>query len=234
MHKSSFWEDGFTLRRQDHGRADWSTHIISAIPAKYLMVGRENTVPLDTESTQRLLARARAGDADALDHLLARCLPKLRRWAHGRLPQFARDVNDTVDLVQDAVMRSLQHLDGFEPRHEGALLAYLRQAVVNRIRDLIRQAKRHPFGVEVPENLALDGTSPLEAAIGAENAVRYERALAKLRDEDREAIILRLEMHYTYDELRVALDKPTEGAARLAVRRALERLADQMGDAATP
>jgi DNA-directed RNA polymerase specialized sigma24 family protein len=186
------------------------------------MVPQEKTVPLDTESTQRLLARARAGDAEALDRLLARCLPALRRWAHGRLPQFARDMNDTVDIVQEAVMRSLQHLDGFEPRHEGALLAYL------------RQAKRHPMAVEMPDNLALDGTSPLEAAIGAENAVRYERALAKLRDEDREAIILRLEMHYTYDELRVALDKPSEGAARLAVRRALERLAGQMGEPAMP
>ena len=195
------------------------------------MASREKTVPLDTESTQRLLALARSGDADALDRLLARCLPKLKRWAHGRLPQFARDANDTLDIVQEAVMKSLQRLDGFEPRHEGALLAYLRQAVANRIRDLIRQARRHPTNVEVPDNLALDGTSPLEAAIGAENAVRYERALARLRDEDREAIILRLEMHYTYDELRVALDKPSEGAARLAVRRALERLAGQMGAA---
>jgi RNA polymerase sigma-70 factor (ECF subfamily) len=190
------------------------------------------TVPLDTESTQRLLARARSGDEEALDRLLARCLPKLRRWAHGRLPQYARDLNDTVDVVQEAVMKTLLHLDGFQPRHEGALMAYLRQAVVNRVRDLIRQAGRKPLAVEIPEHLALDGTSPLEAAIGAENAARYERALAKLRDEDREAIILRLEMHYTYDELRVALDKPSEGAARQAVRRALERLAGQMEEVA--
>lgn len=131
-------------------------------------------------------------------------------------------------------MRSLRHLDGFHPRHEGALLAYLRQAVANRIRDLIRQAARRPRAEEIPEDVPLDGTSPLEAAIGSENAARYERALARLRDEDREAIILRLEMHYTYDELRVALDKPTEGAARLAVRRALERLAGAMEQTAAP
>ena len=198
------------------------------------MIPREKTAPLDTESTQRLLARARAGDADALDQLLARCLPPLRRWAHGRLPPFARDLNDTMDVVQEAVMNALRHLDGFEPRHEGALLAYLRQSVLNRIRDLIRQAARRPTPVEVPPNLAVADTSPLDAAIGAENAVRYERALALLRDEDREAIILRLEMHYTYDELRVALDKSSEGAARIAVRRALERLAVQMASAIAP
>jgi RNA polymerase sigma-70 factor, ECF subfamily len=180
------------------------------------------------------LARARSGDDEALDRLLARCLPALRRWAHGRLPPFARDANDTVDIVQEAVLKSLKHLDGFEPRHEGALLAYLRQAVANRIRDLVRQAARRPKPVELPESLPLDDTSPLEAAIGAENAARYERSLAKLRDEDREAIILRLELRYTYDELRVALDKPSEGAARVAVRRALERLASEMGAGATP
>jgi RNA polymerase sigma factor (sigma-70 family) len=192
----------------------------------------ESTVPFDAESTQRLLALARAGDSEALDRLLARCLPALRRWAHGRLPSFARGAEDTLDLVQEAVMKSLRHLDGFEPRHEGALLAYLRQAVANRIRDLVRQAVRRPMRTEMPKNLEMDGSSPLEAAIGAENAARYERALAKLRDDDREAIILRLELHYTYDELRVALDKPSEGAARVAVRRALQRLAGQMGESA--
>src|SRR5262245_10306060 len=155
------------------------------------MTSREKSVPLDSESTQKLLARARSGDDEALNRLLTRCLPALQRWAHGRLPQFARNSNDTMDLVQESVMNSLRRLDGFEPRHEGALLAYLRQAVANRIRDLIRQAGRRPTPVDLPEHMAMDGTSPLEAAIGAENAVRYERALARLKDEDREAIILR-------------------------------------------
>jgi RNA polymerase sigma-70 factor (ECF subfamily) len=185
----------------------------------------DDGAPLDPESTQWLLSRARSGDSEALDRLLARSVPVLRRWAHGRLPQYARGVNDTVDLVQDAVMHALQHLDGFIPRHEGALVAYLRTSVLNRIRDLVRQSARRPLPVELPDDLAQDGTSPLEAVIGAENTARYERALARLSDEDREAIILRLELHYSYDELQVALGKPTAGAARAAVRRALERLA---------
>ena len=193
-----------------------------------MMMPSDLTTPLDPESTQALLAQVRAGDGDALDRLLERCLPRLRRWAHGRLPVYARDLYDTQDLLQETVMKALKRLDAFEPRHEGALLAYLRRAVGNRILDIIRANRRQPTRAELPDDLAQERTSPLDAAIGAENAERYEAALARLPEDDREAIILRLELHYTYDELRVALDKPTAGAARVAVRRALQRLAVAM------
>jgi RNA polymerase sigma-70 factor (ECF subfamily) len=166
-----------------------------------------------------------------MSRLIERALPALRRWAHGRLPPYARSMNDTMDVVQDVVVKSLKRLDGFEPRHEGALLAYLRTAVVNRIRDLIKESVRRPVAVELSDNLTVQSTSPLEAAIGAENTERYDRALATLRDEDREAIVLRLELHYSYEELQTALGKATAGAARLAVRRALERLALAMAKA---
>jgi RNA polymerase sigma-70 factor (ECF subfamily) len=67
--------------------------------------------------------------------------------------------------------------------------------------------------------------------IGAENMARYETALTRLRASDREAIIGRLEMQYSYEELATALDKPTPDAARVAVTRAMKRLAEEMQDA---
>ncbi len=51
---------------------------------------------------------------------------------------------DTDDLVQDTVFQTLKRLQSFEVRHEGALQGYLRTAVVNRIRDEVRRATRHP------------------------------------------------------------------------------------------
>jgi RNA polymerase sigma factor (sigma-70 family) len=186
------------------------------------------SAPLDPEATASLLARVRVGDSEAMTRLLARCLPPLRRWAHGRLPSYARDLNDTADIVQDAVIAALKHLDHFEPRREGALQAYLRQAVMRRIIDIIRRHKVRPLAVEVPDDLASDGTSPLDRAIGAENIERFEAALEKLRPEDREAIVCRMELQYSYEELAVALDKPTANAARVAVTRALRRLAQEM------
>jgi len=183
---------------------------------------------LDPEATVVLLDRVRSGDEEALNTLLARCLPALKRWAHGRLPAYARDMLDTADLVQNTVIKALRHLDTFEARREGALQAYLRTALSNEIRGVIRYRRRRPVSTDVPQHLTDGSQSPLEAAIGAENMERYERALAKLRDEDREAIIARLELQYSYEELAVALDKPTPDAARVAVMRALKRLARQM------
>ena len=183
---------------------------------------------LDQEATVELLARLRNGDDAALNRLLDRCLPPLRRWAHGRLPPFARDVRDTGDLVQDTVISALRRLDGFEARREGALQAYLRQALANHITDIVRQHLRRPVPVEMPEHLAAPDPSPLDLAIGSENHARYEAALARLRPEDREAIVTRIELQYTYEELAVALGKPTANAARVAVTRALRRLSAQM------
>ena len=85
------------------------------------------------DRTSDLLDRARAGDEEALNTLFARHLPTLRRWASGRLPRWARDIADTTDLVQETIIATLRHLDSFEDRGDGALQAYLRQAVINRI-----------------------------------------------------------------------------------------------------
>src|SRR5690349_14530494 len=96
------------------------------------------------ESTLTLLTRARSGDAHALDDLFGRYLPPLRRWAHGRLPRWAREMTDTQDLVQDALLQTFKKIGGFDCRGEGALQAYLRQAVMNRIRDELRRVARRP------------------------------------------------------------------------------------------
>ena len=198
-----------------------------------MTTSHDRPAPFDPDATASLLARMRNGDEEAMNRLLQRCLPPLQRWAHGRLPQYARDLNDTADLVQDAVIAAMRHLDHFEARREGALQAYFRQAILHRIIDLVRQQKRRPLAVEVPVTLAADDTSPLERAIGVENLERFEAALQTLRPEDREAVVCRLELQYDYDELAVALGKPTANAARVAVARALRRLAQAMQQSAS-
>jgi RNA polymerase sigma-70 factor (ECF subfamily) len=136
---------------------------------------------------------------------------------------------DTDDLVQDAFMKSLPHLESFQPRHDGALQAYLRQAVYNRMLDEILRAQRRPTAVEVQDDLPDPGSSPLEILIGRQAMERYETALQQLHAEDREAVIARLEMGCSYEEVAQALGKNSANAARMAVTRALVRLAEVMG-----
>lgn len=180
------------------------------------------------DSTFELLARARAGDHGALDTLFARYAPRLRRWASGRLPRWARDAADTHDLVQDALLQTFRNIDGFEPRREGALQAYLRQAVMNRIRNYVRDAGRRPAETGLDETVPAQGTSPLESAIGTETFERYEAALATLRDVDREMIVARAELGCSYEEVAAMLELPSTQAARKASQRALVRLAQEM------
>jgi RNA polymerase sigma-70 factor (ECF subfamily) len=184
--------------------------------------------PLSPETTVELLELAKDGDPEALDRLLERCVPALKRWAHGRLPLQARSMSDTADIVQDTIISAMRRLEAFESRHQGALQAYLRQAVMNRIRDVIRQYKRRPEISGLTDDIQDEATSPLEAAIGAENLERYEAALQRLKPTEREAIIGRLEMLYGYDELATVLGRPSAAAARMAVTRAMKRLAEEM------
>jgi RNA polymerase sigma-70 factor (ECF subfamily) len=194
------------------------------------MIRPIHTMPeIKGDSSVDLLLKAQSGDGDALNELLARYLPRLQRWASGRLPAGVRTMLDTGDLVQDAIINALRHLNTLEIRTESALQAYLRQAVKNRIIDLYRRAARHPVREEIPENALADDTSPLEAAIGAEALECYERALASLKHDEREAIVLRVELGLDYEEMATQLGKPSADAARMAVTRAIARLAREMG-----
>ena len=185
-------------------------------------------LPGGSESTFRLLERIHAGDREAVDALFARFLVPLRRWASGRLPRWARDEADTQDLVQDTLLRAFKKIESFQPQRGGALQAYLRKALLNRITDEVRRIRRRPAREELQSGFVVEAASPLEEAIGREALQRYEAALNRLKPAEREAIIARVEMGCSYDDLAIALNKPTADAARKAAARALVRLAREM------
>ena len=186
---------------------------------------------MDSKTSVRLFERAQAGDDLALNELLSRYLPKLQRWASGRLPRGTRDLTDTDDLVQETIIRTLRHIGTFEFRHDGALQAYLRNAILNRIRDECRRVARRPSMVEAEDDMPYGGASPLDEALSAEAVARYETALATLRENDREVVIARVELGCSYEEIAETFGKPSVAAARVAVTRALMRLAEAMHDA---
>jgi RNA polymerase sigma factor (sigma-70 family) len=184
---------------------------------------------LSDEPTIELVLSARKGDRVALEALLERCLPSLKRWAHGRLPAHARGTLDTGDLVQEAAMHVLARLDKFEPRHVGAMQAYLRMSVINRIRDEIRKVGRRPETMELTVEPPSDVTSPLEAVIREEAYERYRSALDKLRTRDREMVVARVEVQWTIQEIAHRFGMASVDAARVAVSRSLKRLTAQLG-----
>lgn len=180
------------------------------------------------DSTAVLVARARAGDARAHELLYGRYAARLRRWAAGRMPAGVRDGMETIDLVQDAFVNVFKNLDHIEPRFSGALFAYMRRAVLNRIRDQIRRAGARDRALVEAGPMLAGEPSPLAHTIGREALARYEAALERLSDNDREAVVARLEMDCSYEELADVLGKPSADAARMTVKRALSKLAREM------
>jgi RNA polymerase sigma-70 factor (ECF subfamily) len=183
----------------------------------------------DVNSSSALILRARGGDTDARNELCARYLPRLRRWAHGRLPPWAREHLDTEDIVQDTLMQSVRQLDAFTPHHDRAFCAYVSQALRNRLRDAMRRATTRPPGQALPTDLPAQEPSPLEQAVGGQLLVRYDAALQRLSERDRELIVARVELGLDYAEISGLLELPSVPAARVAVSRALVRLAMEMG-----
>jgi RNA polymerase sigma-70 factor (ECF subfamily) len=157
---------------------------------------------------------------------MARYLPIFQRWAHGRLPSRGRGSDDTDDLVQDSLIAALKHLHEFEPRREGAFLAYLRTILLNQIRDRVRGAGRRPTPESLSENLPDGARDPLQLLISKQIYETYEAALPQLTDLQREAFLLRMELRFSHAEIAEAIGVPSAGAARKHVVRAMVRLAE--------
>jgi len=198
--------------------------------AGYTGSGFRHGAQMDAASTQDLLDRARDGDAHARDALLRRYQGALTRWAHGRLPQHARDLSETADLVQLTLLRAVSHLDGFDPRHPGAFTGWLRQIFQNLMRDELRRSAAR--GSRSPHlDVADDACPEIVDAVGAESFASYQGALEMLPQDLREAVVLSIEFGLSHAELAEAIGAPSANAARMRVARALAQLAEALGDA---
>jgi RNA polymerase sigma factor (sigma-70 family) len=196
---------------------------MSALPTS---AGRSPAV--SDASTLDLVARLRAGDKEALDIVWARCWKSLSCFAAGRVPPRIRGMLETQDLVAEALEKGLSRLLDIELARDGALMSYLRRVLKNLIVDKIRAADRSPLRASLDDQQLDDTLSPLDRALEREKAELYEAALERLKPRDAELILLRVEQQSNYDEIALHRGLPTANAARIAVRRALFRLAHEM------
>ncbi len=187
--------------------------------------GRSDGLPGDPERSVDLLRMAQAGDEQARNDLLARYLPRLQRWASGRLPLGVRTMLDTGDIVQEAIIKALQHLDTIEVRTENTFELYLKRAIRNRIIDVYRRPRR--MREEVDEALPDTGPSALDVVIGDEAVERFEAAMEQLSESDCQLIVMHTDLGMDAGQIAKELGKTTD-AARMALGRALKRLAVAM------
>ncbi|MEO7272819.1 MAG: sigma-70 family RNA polymerase sigma factor [Vicinamibacterales bacterium] len=184
--------------------------------------------PLPLDATVDLVERVRTGDQDAWAALINRFLGPLKQLGHNRLRGHARGMTDTDDVVQDALINTVKRLDRVDCRNRGALSAYLRRAVLNRIVDAARRSSRMTSDDDAIAEARDLGPSPLDHLLDQEEARRYRAALATLSPRDRTLIVLRLRHQLPYRDLADRLGLSSPDAARMASMRAFCRLAEAL------
>lgn len=131
---------------------------------------------------------------------------------------------DTHDVVQDAAIGVWTRLPQLDFRKPGDLDAYMRRSVINRIREQARRANARPPVMPLDPSQIDERPSPLEQHLDAEAFERYRRAYLALDVRDREALIARATMGYTFEQVAQLTGQSTAAAARMSLKRAVERL----------
>jgi RNA polymerase sigma factor (sigma-70 family) len=175
-----------------------------------------------------VVERAQRGERPALELFFEYHLPLLRSWTARRVPQWLESSADADDLVQQAAMKTLRQLHRLTPERSASIQAYMRQIVVNLVRDEARKSGRSPDHIPLEDEHAAGGASALDAIIGHELWITYADAMRTLSARDRKAVTGRLERGLSYELLKDVLKVRTANAARVAVSRALVRLVKAM------
>ena len=186
---------------------------------------------LTTTSNPRVRSSSAPGAATPRRSIASspRLRPPLAAVGERPVAAWARDLVDTDDLVQDSVLQTLKKVGDVRAstsrRPAGLPPTGGTQPAARRV-----AAEASSTAVTDIEAVGLEAEgSPLEAAIGREEAVLYETALGRLRPEEREAIIARIEMGYDWTpQPPRRWGKPSPDAARKAVQRAVVRLAEEI------
>jgi RNA polymerase sigma-70 factor (ECF subfamily) len=158
----------------------------------------------DSDETLSLLQQARAGQAGAVDQLLARHRPYLRKMIGLRLDPQLRARVDPSDVVQEAQMEAARRLDGYLQRPDMPFRLWLRHIAFDRLVmvhrrhvDAARRTLRRDVALPEGSSLALarrlfaPGSTPSEQLSRRELARRVRQALSRLGDADRELLLLR-------------------------------------------
>ena len=169
-----------------------------------------------------LAARARDGDSRALESLVERHAPRVRRLAAYLLD----DPQDAEDAAQEALAKVLTRIDQF--RGESRFATWLHSLVTNTCRDLgERQRRRRHQPLEVVAEVA-SGEGLHDLAIEHEQRTQLARQMQTLTGDQRHVMVMKDVLALSYEEIAEQLGMPVgtvkchahRGRARM--RRALE------------
>src|SRR5690606_9025415 len=132
----------------------------------------------------------------------------------------------------EVCIKIFRSLERFDHRGIGSFWAYVRHAAQNWVRDLAKTPGKLRQAVSLPEEThaqpAGRAPSPLAEALTGEDLAAFEAAVETLEEKPRLALLMRLELDLDYKVIAADCGYPSPDAARMAVTRALERVALEM------
>lgn len=191
--------------------------------------------PREHGLTQHEVQAAQGGDAQALENLCARYLPRVRAMVAARLGRQQRDCGDLDDIVQETFKDAIVGLHQIK-ESEGLFVHWLARCAENNVRDHARRGvalKRgagrvRPFAAlssTLGESLfASDEHRPSVVVRGKEAEEHVERAMLTLGARYREVLALRVHGQLSYKEIAAAMELPSENTANVLFLRARARL----------
>ncbi len=189
--------------------------------------------------TDELLLLAGRGEQLAVERLLERHRPRLRRMIEVRLDKRLSARVDPSDIIQDSLLDASRKLNDYLATRPLPFYPWLRAIAWQRLQDQYRRhlrAKRRSVKFEeplvpLPDQSALllasqfiaPGTSPSQRLLREESQRRIRAALDQLNPTDREILVLRHLEQMPVAEI-AALLGISEGAVKMRRLRAIERI----------
>lgn len=201
----------------------------------------------EPHSPAELISRCRNGDAQAREKLFEVYRPYLQLLAQGQLGRHLRAKCDASDLVQQTLLEAHRDFGAFQGVHEAELLAWLRRILAHNLfnearrfaarqRDTAREVSLEQMQQGLDRSsltlggcLATSDPSPSSIAAQDEAALRLAETLAKLPEDYRSVIVLRVLEGLSAEEVGQHLNR-SPGAIRMLQMRALAALRELMED----
>lgn len=197
---------------------------------------RESHGPCGAGAFEESLCAAREGAVEHVGELLETCRPYLLSIAHSEFPSDLHGKFGASDLVQETLVRGVEHFPAFQGHTQAELHGWLRRILLNHLAN-VRKAygtekrqvdREQPFdsGLADPHRIA-----PSSEAAAREESERLEAALARLPEEYQQVIRLRHQENLSFAEVGAAIGKSEDAAGKIWAR-ALERLQKELGQKA--
>ncbi|HTL54015.1 MAG TPA: sigma-70 family RNA polymerase sigma factor [Planctomycetota bacterium] len=181
-----------------------------------------------------LVARARAGDAQAFEQLMLHCQDRL----YGFITKTCGNADDAQDLFQDTVLRAFKHIADFQAKSSFSTwlhtIAY--HLWCSRVRKEAGRGKPEDGAAprpkviatgEILDSQAVDHTAPDDGLYATEIQIQVRTAVRSLEEPDQTIIVMREFGGHSYEEIAEVTGMQL-GAIKSRIHRARRKLAEML------